>query len=167
MPFINSIVRLEKGFGTLNIDEQNISVQETGMTRKKGKHMLVAEIKKAISGYRILRGTIQIKDITELSKQSDTFHSAILISHPNGNFIINCPKSKPLITFGSEFHKLDEIYQVLEENWKKARGTQTGASQATSPQAGTPPPPCPQCSRATRFIQQYNRFYCDQCQRYV
>ncbi|MHA1253185.1 MAG: hypothetical protein ACTSRP_24600 [Candidatus Helarchaeota archaeon] len=28
-------------------------------------------------------------------------------------------------------------------------------------------PPCPECNGATRYIYQYNRFYCDNCEKYV
>ncbi|NVM54521.1 MAG: TFIIB-type zinc finger domain-containing protein [Candidatus Helarchaeota archaeon] len=31
----------------------------------------------------------------------------------------------------------------------------------------TPNPPCPNCNRATRFIPQYSRYYCDHCQKYL
>ncbi|HUX98469.1 MAG TPA: hypothetical protein VMV49_02830 [Candidatus Deferrimicrobium sp.] len=38
----------------------------------------------------------------------------------------------------------------------------------TSPSSPTiPGPPCSKCNRATRFIAEYNRYYCDQCQQYV
>ena len=29
------------------------------------------------------------------------------------------------------------------------------------------PPTCPECNKATRFITQYSRYYCDQCKKYV
>lgn len=32
---------------------------------------------------------------------------------------------------------------------------------------GTPPPPCPTCSRATTYIPQYERYYCLACNQYV
>jgi len=30
-----------------------------------------------------------------------------------------------------------------------------------------PGPPCPKCDRATRYISEYDRYYCDSCERYV
>jgi len=36
-----------------------------------------------------------------------------------------------------------------------------------SPSPTRPGPPCSKCNRATRFIAEYNRYYCDQCQQYV
>jgi hypothetical protein len=38
-----------------------------------------------------------------------------------------------------------------------------GAARSIQP----PGPPCPNCDRATRFIPEYNRYYCDSCQKYV
>lgn len=35
------------------------------------------------------------------------------------------------------------------------------------PSSQEPGPPCPECDKATRFIAQYNRYYCDYCQKYI
>lgn len=48
---------------------------------------------------------------------------------------------------------------------------QTSQQQQTPPLPPPPPqhssPLCPSCGRATTFIQQYNRWYCHFCQRYI
>jgi hypothetical protein len=37
----------------------------------------------------------------------------------------------------------------------------------TYAQPAPPPPPCPTCNQPLTLVQQYNRWYCDNCQKYV
>lgn len=71
-----------------------------------------------------------------------------------------------LIIFGS-------ILYARNDKWlENATASSTTAPQVSVPSPvypsnTTPGPPCSLCNRATRFIAQYNRYYCDSCKNYV
>ena len=45
--------------------------------------------------------------------------------------------------------------------------TSPTTTRATLPSTAVPGPPCPNCNRATRYIPQYSRYFCDSCQKYT
>ncbi|NVM28608.1 MAG: hypothetical protein HWN65_07170 [Candidatus Helarchaeota archaeon] len=60
-------------------------------------------------------------------------------------------------------YKAAEYAPAITEPIRQPTTTIPSVSPARMP----PGPPCPDCSRATRHIAQYNRYYCDHCQKYI
>ena len=72
---------------------------------------------------------------------------------------------------------VNRVYRVIRENMNKVQAGIFGTQQLpTAQQIRAPPPPpskpqpqayCPTCGKQATWIQQYSRFYCYSCQKYV
>jgi hypothetical protein len=76
-----------------------------------------------------------------------------------------------LIIFGSILfsyrHSWEEPYYTRSVRPAPPALSQTPLQPPSQPISQMiPGPPCSKCSRATRYIAQYDRYYCDHCQKY-
>lgn len=71
-----------------------------------------------------------------------------------------------LLIFGSILLARRNRWEILAGVSRVAPTRMPGISPIV-PSIGVPGPPCSICNRPTRFITQYNRYYCDSCQKYV
>jgi len=73
-----------------------------------------------------------------------------------------------LLLFFISLTVLGSILFARRHLWEETLAPITSTpTQPTPPPAGVPGPPCPHCNGATRYIPEYNRYYCDHCQKYV
>ena len=86
-------------------------------------------------------------------------------------------KGPMLTTFGKSDENIEDFFLIL--NRRLQQPGQEPPSSSPPPPSGSPPPPpppqaepppppkCPKCNNDVRYIPQYYRWYCDQCQQYL